>query len=168
MINKFLFPKAAWFLLIGLGLWRLGYSQDKSKLIQLVKRKFQLMSRHELDAAASMYSDSARIASLGYREIQIGPAGFKSVYSRYFTGSPDLSYTITRIIPSKHTVTVEYTSTGTIRHVEQQASDYMIGKTYSLKNCSILDFRNGKIVSEMTYFDQVSFLTQVGFFGQHR
>gem|GEM_PF-6925352 len=38
----------------------------------------------------------------------------------------------------------------------------MIGKKYTLKNCTRIDIKKGKIAHEMTYFDQLAFLRQVG------
>jgi len=45
--------------------------------------------------------------------------------------------------------------------------DYMRGKKYSLQNCTRMSIMNGKITWQVSYFDQVAFLKQVGFFEQH-
>jgi len=38
---------------------------------------------------------------------------------------------------------------------------------YSVKSCTVLEIRNGKIIADISYFDQVAFLRQVGFFDKH-
>jgi ketosteroid isomerase-like protein len=42
----------------------------------------------------------------------------------------------------------------------------MKGKKYTINYCAIFTIKNGKIVKETDYFDQVAFLRQVGFFDQ--
>ena len=103
---------------------------------------------------------------MGFEKIEIGPEGIKGVYTRYFESSPDLTYDITNITLNDHTAVIEYTSTGTMRQSQLEATitDYMIGKKYSLKHCTCIDFQDGKIIREMTYFDQVSFLRQMIYF----
>jgi steroid delta-isomerase-like uncharacterized protein len=138
-----------------------------SKMIDLVHQRFEAMNKHDLKGIDTLYSDSALIESPNLNSPEKGRTGIHSVYSRYFVSSPDLIYTITRIIPGDSSVTVEFTSTGTMQHLEGGGPSYMLGKKYTLKNCAVLDIRNNKIVHETSYFDQVAFLRQVGFFDQH-
>ncbi|HWA35189.1 MAG TPA: nuclear transport factor 2 family protein [Cyclobacteriaceae bacterium] len=130
--------------------------------------KFEAMNSHNLDALGNLYSDSARIQSLGFEPTEIGPAGIKGVYTRYFASTPDLKFEISRITTSDESVFIEYTSSGTMQQspLEAVIPAYMIGKPYTLKNCTRIDVRDGKIVAEMTYFDQLAFLRQMGFFEQ--
>ncbi len=132
----------------------------------LVYQRFNAMNKHDLKAIDTLYSDSAQIESPNLQAPEKGRTGIHSVYSRYFISSPDLHYVITRILPGDSSITVEYTSTGTMKHLEDGPS-YMLDKKYTLKNCTILEIRNNLIVRDVSYFDQVSFLRQVGFFEQH-
>ncbi len=138
-----------------------------SPLIDLVNKRFDAMNRHDTNAIAKFYDDSALIQSPNMQKTEIGPKGICGVYGRYFTTSPDMAYTISRILPGDSSVTVEYTFAGTMRHLENSVPSYMLGKYYSLKSCTILEIHNGKIIADITYFDQVAFLRQVGFFDQH-
>ena len=103
----------------------------------LVKLRFEAMNKHDLSAIEALYSDSALIESPNLSAPEKGKKGIHSVYSRYFKSSPDDGHA------------------------------YMLDKKYSLQNCTILEIRNHKIVRDASYFDQVSFLRQVGFFEQH-
>ncbi|MDE3058809.1 MAG: ester cyclase, partial [Bacteroidota bacterium] len=80
----------------------------------------------------------------------------------------DLKYEMTHEVIGKNSAVVEYSSSGTLENNEKGVPAYMRGKKYVLKNCTRMDFENGKIVSEATYFDQVSFLKQMGYFEQKK
>lgn len=138
-----------------------------SPLIDLVNKKFEAMNRHDTNAIAKLYDDSALIQSPNMERTEMGPKGILGVYGRYFTTSPDMVYTISRILPGESSVTVEYTFAGTMKHLENSVPSYMLGKYYSIKSCTVLEVRNGKIIADVSYFDQVAFLRQVGFFDQH-
>ncbi|MEO7529763.1 MAG: nuclear transport factor 2 family protein [Sediminibacterium sp.] len=122
------------------------------------------MNKHDVVAIARFYADSALIQSPNLEATEFGPKGAKNIYERYFTTSPDMAYTITRILPGDSSVTIEYTFAGTMQHLESTAPTYMLNKYYSIKSCTVLEIRNGKIVADISYFDQVAFLRQVGFF----
>ncbi len=141
-----------------------SFGQSGKNTEAVIKQKFEAMNTHDLEAMGRLYLDSARIQSVGFTETQIGPPGIKKVYTRYFKGSPNLSYQVTKIILKDSEAAVTYTSTGTLSNVEEGTPSYMKGKTYTLLNCAIFKFQDGKIMTEMTYFDQVSFLRQAGFF----
>lgn len=132
--------------------------------MEIVRTKFDAMNRHDADSLARLYSDSARIESPNWEGAIIGPAQVRDTYARYFKSSPDLKYTITHIIEGTNGATVEYTSEGTLEKNEQGVPPFMRGKHYVLKNIVRMDIQNGKITDEATYFDQVSFLRQMGFF----
>ncbi|HUX84004.1 MAG TPA: nuclear transport factor 2 family protein [Chitinophagaceae bacterium] len=142
-------------------------TRDSIALVRMVESKFDMLNHQDVEGASELYADSAKIRSIGFPDTLVGPPGFRSVYQRYFTTTPDLHFDLTRCIVAGHTLVVEYQTSGTVRHVEDPASSYMIDKPYSLENCTIMEVRKGKIVSEMTYFDQVSFLRQVGYFARN-
>lgn len=163
--------KEKWILLICLFAVLLNACKEKTKpvspLIELVNKKFEAMNRHDTNAIAALYADSALIQSPNFDKTEIGLKGAKAVYHRYFITSPDMVYTISRILPGDSSITVEYTFSGTMKHLENGGPDYMLNKYYSLKCCTVLEIRNGKIVADISYFDQVAFLRQVGFFDKH-
>ena len=128
------------------------------------------MNRHDLDSVhlSAVYSDTARIASVGFEDVKVGVVGYKDAYSRYFATSPDMVYTVTRVIVAGSQVVVEYDSEGTMAKPEKGEPNYMTGKRYRLKNCGVYAIAGGRIVREMTYFDQLSFLRQMDYFNQKR
>ncbi|MGA9119719.1 MAG: nuclear transport factor 2 family protein [Bacteroidota bacterium] len=135
---------------------------------KIVEGRFSAMNNHDVAALASFYADSVRGESTGWSTIFVGAPAVCQAYGRYFKSSPDLTYHITRVLDAGRSVVVEFTSEGTILNNEQGVPEYMRGKHYILKNCTILDIEQGKIVRESTYFDQLSFLRQTGYFDQHQ
>ena len=139
-------------------------AETKEDLEKIARSKIKVMNDHDLDALGKFYADSAKIASTGYPNVETGPAGARGVYSRYFATSPDLRYEITNLNIGEHSVFIEYTSSGTMQNLEVNVPDYWRGKKYTLKNCTRIDIKDGQVIREMTYFDGVSFLQQMGFF----
>lgn len=125
------------------------------------------LNRHDTDAIAKMYADDAQLESPNWQGVKTGSAGAMDVYGRYFISTPDLQQKMTHLITTDSNIVIEYISWGTLLHPEKSTPEYMRGKKYTLQNCTRLDIRNGKIVRQVNYFDQVSFLRQVGFFDQH-
>jgi len=137
-----------------------------SQTSKLIDDHFKALSQHDVKAIAAGYSDDAKIYSPNWEGEKAGQTGITEVYSRYFSSTPDLSYKVTNIIYGGDNVVAEYVSSGTLSNPEKNTPDYMKGKKYSLNYCAIFTIKNGKIVKESDYFDQVAFLRQVGFFDQ--
>ncbi len=124
------------------------------------------LNRYDTNALASLYSDSAALESPNWEGKKTGIAGVKEVYGRYFAGTPDMKHELINLVLTSNTIVIEYFSGGTFSHPEPGTPDYMKGKKYRLQNSTRMDIRNGKIIKQVNYFDQVSFLKQVGFFDQ--
>lgn len=130
----------------------------------VVKAHFEALNRHDLTALAAQYAPSAVLRSMSWEGTHVGPAAVRTDFGRYFATSPDLRYVITRLVVAPGAVTVEYTSTGTMTKPEAGEPSYMDGKVYTLRNCSVFTIAKDLITEESTYFDQLAFLRQVGFF----
>lgn len=137
-----------------------------SQSAQLIDDHFKALSAHDVRALVNGYADSAKIYSPNWEGAKSGPAGIAEVYTRYFSSTPDLTYNVNNIIFAGDKVVVEYLSGGTLSNPEANTPEYMKGKRYTLNYCAILTLKNGKIIKETDYFDQVAFLRQVGFFDQ--
>ena len=150
-------------LLVALGI---GCEDASAQATDVINAHFIALKRHDVKAIASGYRDDAQVYSPNWEGAKTGAAGLTEVYSRYFTSTPDLTYTINEVINAGDHVIVEYTSGGTLSNPESGTPAYMKDKKYSLKYCAIFTVKNGKITKETDYFDQVAFLRQVGFFEQ--
>lgn len=125
-----------------------------------------ILNKHDTIALAAMYSDSVALESPNWEGVRTGRAVVKETYSRYFASTPDMQEEINDIIGTDSSIVIEYTFAGTLLNPEKNTPEYMRGKKYKLSACTVMNIRKGKITSQQTYFDQVSFLRQVGFFDQ--
>ena len=142
-------------------------ANDQSPVRQLVQQRFAALNRHDAGAVASQYATNALILSPNFEKPETGKQGAKNVYQRYFTTSPDMVYTLMAVSAGDSAVTVEYTFGGTMKHLEASVPAYMKDKPYLIKACEVLQLKDGRIIRDESYFDQVSFLKQMGFFEQH-
>lgn len=133
---------------------------------KLIDDHFAALTKHDVKTIASGYAEGAQVYSPNWEGAKTGTAGITEVYSRYFSSSPDLSYKVTNVINAGDNIVVEYTSGGTLSNPEGNTPSYMKDKKYTLNYCAIFTIKNGKIIKETDYFDQVAFLRQVGFFDQ--
>jgi steroid delta-isomerase-like uncharacterized protein len=125
-----------------------------------------LLNKHDTVALTAMYSDSVALESPNWEGIKTGTSVVRETYSRYFNSTPDMRQEINHIISADSSVAIEYTFYGTLLNPEKNTPEYMRGKKYKLSACTVMSIRKGKITRQQTYFDQVSFLRQVGFFDQ--
>jgi steroid delta-isomerase-like uncharacterized protein len=133
----------------------------------IAKAWIALLNLQDTNALEKLYADSCKLYSPNWEGPVEQPSGAKTVYSRYFHSTPDLRHEIIRILSTDSSVVIEYSSQGTFLNPEKGVPQSWQGKKYRLVNCAIMDIRNGKISRQSTYFDQVSFLRQVGFFDSH-
>jgi len=134
--------------------------------IAVVKALFAAINNHDSIAVSTFFADSAILESPNWEGVQKGKPAAITIYNRYFKGTPDLAYTITHLIATDTAVVVEYTFAGKFSNPEGSSPAYMKDKHYSLKGCTLFNVAHHKITAAVSYFDQVAFLRQVGFFGQ--
>jgi steroid delta-isomerase-like uncharacterized protein len=130
----------------------------------LANQWIDALNHHDTNAIAKMYDDSATIESPNWEGVKTGPDEIRTIYRRYFSSTPDLTQKITHVLTSDSCVVIEYDSWGTLQNPEKLTPDYMRGKKYLLHNCTRMSLNKGKIMRQQTFFDQVSFLRQMGFF----
>ena len=142
---------------------------SQSKLIkQIALDQFSAMNAHDIPKICAAYAATASIESPNFPSAKIGPSGIKEVYSRYFAATPDLHFTLKHLFVNDSTAILEYAFAGTFSNPEPGTPEYMKGKKYSSETCTIFEIRNGMIVRSASYFDQVAFLRQTGFFDHNK
>ena len=124
------------------------------------------LNRHDTIAISKMYDDSATIESPNWEGVKTGPGEIRTIYHHYFSSTPDLTQKITHLVSTDTCLIIEYDSWGVLQNPEKLTPDYMRGKKYLLHNCTVMSLMKGKILKQKIYFDQVSFLRQMGFFDE--
>lgn len=124
------------------------------------------LNRRDTLALAALYADTARVYSPNWEGAETGPPGVRGIYRRYFSSTPDLQHEMTHLIATDSSLVIEYIFRGTLSNPEGETPAYMKGKKYELHAITRMDLRGGKIAGQVSYFDQVAFLRQMGFFDQ--
>lgn len=134
---------------------------------QLIRHHFNALNRHDVNEILHDYDIKVQSTSPSWEGIKNGVAAQKTAYTGSFKSMPNLSYDVGNIYYSGDSLaTVEYTTSGTLTNLDADTPTYMQGKKFMLNNCVIIKIKEGKIVKEDLYFDQISFLKQMGFFDQ--
>src|SRR3569833_864170 len=159
-MKPFVIPTAI-LTLICLTAWAYGQTP------RIIDEHFKALTSHDVKAIVAGYSGDAKVFSPNWEGAKTGATGITEVYTRYFSSTPDLAYKVLNTINAGDNVVVEYTSGGTLSNPESGTPDYLKGKKYSLVYCAVFTLKDGKIIKESDYFDQLVFLRQVGGGGQH-
>jgi steroid delta-isomerase-like uncharacterized protein len=83
----------------------------------------------------------------------------------FLVAFPDLRFDVHRVIANDEAVVVQWTGIGTFTAPLATASGQTIpptGKRASVPGVLLAEVKNGKIVKEQTFWDQVGLLTQLG------
>lgn len=135
---------------------------DINEPVEIVKAFFEAFNRHDAETMASFYAEDVFVDSPDFPAPKRTPKEVAENYQNYFESTPDIKDELKNIIVSGDKVIVEFVSSGTIQNLAPDDPPIMKGKKFSLKICSVLEIKNGKIVRDITYYDQLSFLQQVG------
>lgn len=138
---------------------RMPEKKDPKEVAQAI---FAAFNRHDAEGIASLYADDTFVDSPDFPAPKRSPKEVAENYRNYFEAMPDIKDDVTNMIVSGDKVIVEFVSSGTIQNLAPDDPPVMKGKKFSLKICSILEIKNGKVVRDITYYDQLSFLKQVG------
>lgn len=153
-------------MLVLLGLFACGCNSH-TDMKQLIRHHFNTLNRHDVNELLRDYDIKVESTSPSWEGIHNGVAAQKASYTNSFKSMPNLRYDVGNIYYSGDSVaTIEYTTSGTLSHPEGDTPAYMLDRKFILNNCLILKIKDGKIVKEDLYFDQISFLRQMGFFDQ--
>ena len=135
---------------------------------QLARRVHEAWNERNFDEIAEATAPDARLTIVGSGDTFEGPEGTRAYNKMWADGFPDGSVSIDRVIESGDHVVVEFTGRGT--HTGTLATSMgeipATGRSVTLQLCDVMEFRNGKIQSQRTYFDTGSLVAQLGLAAQ--
>ena len=93
-----------------------------------------------------------------------GIDAFVAYVQGYLTAAPDSKINLKHVVESGDLVVVEGTFTGTNTGplASPQGTMPATGKSFMLPYADVFEVKNGKIAKHRTYFDQMTFLGQLG------
>lgn len=115
------------------------------------------------DQGAAVIADDCEFIDVPRGEIQRGPDGYRHDYERWRTAFPDGTVEITKIISEGDWVVVEYTNSGTnTGPLKTSIGEFPpTNRQIKVKYCSIMQIKNGKVISGRDYYDANTILRQL-------
>ena len=130
----------------------------------LARRVHEAWNERKFDEIADMTAADGTITIVGSGDTFEGPEGSRAYNTMWAEGFPDGRVTVDRVLESGDYVVVEFTGrgthTGTLR--TSMGEIPATGRSLTLQLCDVMEFRNGKIQSQKTYFDTGSMMAQLG------
>jgi steroid delta-isomerase-like uncharacterized protein len=118
----------------------------------------------DFDRLAEMVSTDGEIVVVGTGEVFKGPEGSRRYNTAWAEGFPDGAITIDNVIDAGGCVVVEFTGRGT--HTGTLATSMgsipATGRSLTLQLCDVIEFKDGKVKTQRTYFDTGSMMAQLG------
>ena len=130
----------------------------------LARRFYEAWNERNFDELAAAAAPDGTITIVGPGDTFRGPEGSRQFGEMWAGGFPDGAVTVDRVIASGDYVIVEYTGRGT--HTGTLATSMgdipATGRSMTLELCDVMEFKDGKVQSQRTYFDTGSMMAQLG------
>ena len=134
-----------------------------SDLRTVVDSLYGSINRHDIDAAATMFTDDIESTYPGAPPMK-GVEAFKQYAGVFLTAAPDAHITGNRYLESGDTIVVEgaFSGTHTGPLMTPMGEIPPTGRRFDFTFCDIFQVREGKAHNHRLYFDQAEFMTQLG------
>jgi steroid delta-isomerase-like uncharacterized protein len=133
-----------------------------SELAKMVRTHYDGVESGDLDLATSVFDQD--VESVTPNGPMHGLAEFRAFGEVFKKAVPDARLEIVRCYETEHTIIVEGMYTGTQTGPLESPSGTIpaSGRSFSFPYVDVLTERDGKFISHRIYWDNVSFLTQLG------
>ena len=132
--------------------------------IALARKLYEGWNERKFDELADALAPDGKIVVAGTGDVFEGPEGSLQYNKSWYDGFPDGKITIDNIFASGDCVVVEFTGHGT--HTGTLATSMgqipATGRSLTLKLCDVVEFKDGKVKTQRTYFDTGSMMAQLG------
>ena len=130
----------------------------------LARRIHEAWNERNFDEIAEATAAEGPIPIVGSGDTFEGVEGARAYNTMWADGFPDGKVTVDRVIESGNYVVVEFTGRGT--HTGTLATSMgeipATGRSLTLQLCDVMEFKDGKVQSQKTYFDTGSMMAQLG------
>jgi uncharacterized protein (TIGR02246 family) len=114
---------------------------------RLIRSLFDAFNRHDVEGLATLYAPDAYLMSSDFSAPRRGPEGVRKTYSELFAQLPQIRDEVKTLIVKGDEAAVEFVSTW------NTGENTPAGK---LEIATFFKFKNGRIVSDVTYFNSAS------------
>jgi steroid delta-isomerase-like uncharacterized protein len=132
--------------------------------VSIARRLYDGWNERAFDEVVEYVADDGELTTVGPGDVFRGKDGARKYNENWANGFPDGRVTIDRVHADGDTVVVEFTGRGT--HTGTLATSMgdipATGRSMTLKLCDVIEFRDGLIVRQRSYFDTGSMMAQLG------
>ncbi len=122
---------------------------DSDETRQIVVALFTAFNRHDVEALVELYSVDTKIVSPGVIEPRFGREVVREIYQDHFDNIPGVHDAVQNIVAEGNRAAVEFIATW------DQPNEDNPDARGSLRIPTFITVRNGKIVEDITYYDQL-------------
>ena len=130
----------------------------------LARRSYDAFNERNFDEIAETTAPDATLTIAGSGDTFEGPEGARAYNTMWADGFPDGQVTVDRLIESGDHVVVEFTGRGTHTGtlVTSMGEIPATGRSLTLQLCDVMEFKDGKVQDQRSYFDTGSMMAQLG------
>ena len=130
----------------------------------ILRGLYEAWNERDFDKVADAMAPDGQIMLVGSGDTFTGPDGARAYNQSWAAGFPDGRITVDHIYTDGDTVVAEFTGRGTHTGTMVTSAGEIpaTGRSVTIKLCDITQFRDGKIVSQRSYFDSGSMMAQLG------
>lgn len=132
--------------------------------LSIARRLYDGWNERAFEELADYGAEDAELVVVGTGDVFKGREGSLQYNQNWADAFPDGRITVDNMVASGDTVVVEFTGkgthTGTLR--TSMGDIPATGKSLTLKLCDVLEFRDGKVARQRSYFDSGSMMAQLG------
>lgn len=130
----------------------------------LARSFYEAFNNRDFDLLAEAIAPEGTITMVGSGQTLRGPEGSRQYNTMWDTAFPDGMITVNRIIAQGDHVVVEFTGRGTHTGTMTTPAGAIpaTGRSVTLEFIDVLEFGDGKLMSQRSYFDTGSLMTQLG------
>jgi len=130
----------------------------------LARRIHEAWNERKFDEIADAMAPDGTLTMVGSGDVFEGAEGARKYNETWADAFPDGRLTVDRVIASGDHVAVEFTGRGT--HTGTLATSMgdipATGRAVTLQFCDLMEFENGKVRRQRSYFDTGSMMAQLG------
>jgi steroid delta-isomerase-like uncharacterized protein len=132
--------------------------------VSIARRLYDGWNERAFDEVVQYVADDGELTTVGPGDVFRGKDGARKYNENWANGFPDGRITIDRVHADGDTVIVEFTGRGTHTGtlVTSMGDIPATGRSMTLKLCDVIEFRDGLIVRQRSYFDTGSMMAQLG------